>query len=210
MGAAWRDPRGAATVQPRVGACGEPYLTSEDRRIPRPVPVASRRRTRPQLLPPRTSAAMPGRDRPAPRAHGTRRSLRGEDASRGARRPRARPGAMDASVDEQRHDLPRAEVDDDRVALDVRRAEVVLEQVRPSRRRERQAEVDPRAAAAAAALVEAQDERTGVLGELDAVENETGGALDAQPRRAGRDRAPAQRRVERARLRDDARLLPRP
>src|SRR3954451_12421442 len=23
----WRDPRGAAPVQPRVGACGEPYLT---------------------------------------------------------------------------------------------------------------------------------------------------------------------------------------
>src|SRR3954447_12059854 len=75
--------------------------------------------------------------------------------------------ARSASVDEQRHDLPRAEVDDDRVALDVRRAEVVLEQVRPPCRREGQAEVDPRAAPAAVRLVEAQDERAGLLGELD-------------------------------------------
>jgi len=39
MGAASPDPRGAATVQPRVGACGEPYLTGAARSAPLRRPI---------------------------------------------------------------------------------------------------------------------------------------------------------------------------
>src|SRR4051794_37502641 len=95
-----------------------------------------------------------------------------------------RGGETGASRDEQRDDLPGAEVDDDRVAVDVRRAEIVLEQVRAPRVRERHAEPDERPPAAAVGLVEAQHEGVGVLGELHRVEDEAGRALDRSPRRA--------------------------
>ena len=54
-------------------------------------------------------------------------------------------------------------------------------------------------------LVEAQDERVGVLGPLDGVQDEP--AVDARER-AGGDGAEADRRVQRDRLLDDAAVLP--
>src|SRR3954467_12904395 len=88
-----------------------------------------------------------------------------------------------ASRHQQRDDLPRPEVDEHRVAVHLRRAEVVLEQVRPARRFERETDANARPPAAAVGLVEAQDERVGPLGALPRVEDEAGPPLDRPPRR---------------------------
>lgn len=71
-----------------------------------------------------------------------------------------------------RHELVRPLGDHDFVALDLQRIPVVLERVRPACRGERHAEADPRRSASAVRLVEAEQERVGVLGALDRVEYE--------------------------------------
>src|SRR3954468_13163739 len=68
----------------------------------------------------------------------------------------AKPGA---SGHEHGDDLPRADVDDDRVAVDLHGAEVVLERVRPARAGEGHPEANARSAAPAVRFVEAEHER---------------------------------------------------